>query len=474
VVAASLSRQVSWLCLGYGGRTLAFLGLNVLLAQRLGPEQYGAVSLFLAVGAAIAYLAGAWPFQAVPMLVAEGRGVGETFRAAALAALAGAVVLTAGALPLAGALLGGEPGLLVLVLVYASAQLALQGAYSVLQTLGRARAIAAVQTGERVLALAVVAVIAATAGLGDREAQLALAVSAVVAAVIVLVPLARRAGLLRRSGTPAVRPGTIGRTVGLLAVVTTGSYVVAWVDLLLLGAFRSDAEVGHYALAYQVMTLVLQLGSLWIVVALPEYARRRARDPAATEQLPPPAQLAAAARLWSAGVAGVAVASALLLTTVFGAGFAASMGPLVVLLAGACVLAGYFAAVPVLMAQRRLRALATVTVGAIVTNVGLDLVLIPAVGAWGAAVATTAQTLAVTAAVLWLAAGPRAVLTQLGAVAPVLAALLVLAAEPRRAELLGAVVAVAAGVALCAARSLRGGGAARAAVGPGVLRGPVR
>ena len=62
----------SWLALGYLGRTLAYLSLTTILARSLDPGAFGRLSVFLAVGAGIAALAGSWPFLSVPLLVGRG------------------------------------------------------------------------------------------------------------------------------------------------------------------------------------------------------------------------------------------------------------------------------------------------------------------------------------------------------------------------------------------------------------------
>jgi hypothetical protein len=89
-------------------------------------------------------------------------------------------------------------------------------------------------------------------------------------------------------------------------------------------------------------------------------------------------------------------------------------------------------------------------------NVGLDFALIPAVGIWGPAVATAAQSLLSRVVVLGTLPGRRAFLRAGAAALPVALAVGGLAAAPEEPVLLVAAGAVAALAAAWAARVLRG------------------
>ena len=451
-----LGRDFSWVSAGYVVRSLAFLALTAVLAAALGPAGYGELSLFLALGATIAFLAASWPFLAVPVLASGGGPIGAVFRPALALAGAGAVLSTAIAVPLAAASIGGDAESLALLIVYGGAALLLQGLYSVLQTEGRMRAIAAAQSADRLAALALVGLIAALASVTVRNAELAIALSAAAVCAGLYAVISRRTPLLRTS-VAAEGPGMAGvlRAVGPMAVVTVCSYVVAWIDLLILAAFRPDADVGLYALAYQIFTFVLQVGSLWIVVALPESSRRAAAGEDRVEALLPERRLRAGIGLWAASVALLALAAAVALTLVFGPDFEGSAGPLMVLLASAALIAPYLAAVPVMIALGRTGELALISVAGAALNVTLDLALIPAIGIWGPAVATAAQNVAVTIAVGWVVLGPRRSAALAALAMPAAGGAGLLAADPREPVLIVGATLLAAVAIVSWLRSLR-------------------
>ncbi|HEY1853541.1 MAG TPA: hypothetical protein VGG40_03055, partial [Solirubrobacterales bacterium] len=75
-----LSRDVGWLWAGYLARSLGYFGLILLFTRELGTSGFGQLSLFLAVTLGVSQVAGSWPFLAVPVLHAQGRSIGASFR----------------------------------------------------------------------------------------------------------------------------------------------------------------------------------------------------------------------------------------------------------------------------------------------------------------------------------------------------------------------------------------------------------
>jgi len=223
-----LLRDLTWLWSGYVLRSVAYLGVVALLGRLLGPSGYGSVSLFIAVATGIGYVAGSWPFLSLPVLVARGASLGRTFGTALLVACAGAVVAAAILLPFAGSLINGGPAIVATACAYALGLILLQGLYGVFQTRGEMHGIAAAQTGERVLSLAVLGALSAVAGLTVGRADAAIAASA--CAVAALGLCARRHALRARPGAP-VSVRKITHAVGPMAVVATCAYVIASIDL---------------------------------------------------------------------------------------------------------------------------------------------------------------------------------------------------------------------------------------------------
>ena len=400
--APDLRVGAAWLAGGFAIRSAAYLGTALVLARLLGPADYGQLSLFIALSAGVAYLAGSWPVLAVPVLVAEKQSLAAALRGAMAVSGAAATFLFVLALPFALSLESPATAVAALA-IYAVALLVLQAVYGLWQTQERMPPIAAAQGAERVIALAAVGALAAGGAATLVGARFAVTAGAVAVAVVAL------AGPLRRSGALRAHTGrsaqAVLRAVGALAIVAACSYGVAYVDVLVLGALRGDRDVGVYAVAYQVFTFVLQLGSLWTIVALPRQAREVVVGNA-VEAMLPRKRLLPAVRLWAGGVLIVACAAAVGLEPLFGSPYSEAVGPLMLLLSSAGVLAVYFACVPVLIAQRRTRWLAQLSIAGIVVNIVGDLVLIPWIGIWGPAVATGLQNLGVTTALAVSTLGP--------------------------------------------------------------------
>jgi stage V sporulation protein B len=448
-VSRRLLRDLTWLSSGYATRSVIYLGIVALLGRLLGPSGYGDVALFIAVSSGIGYLAGAWPFLAVPVLAAGGESIAATFRAALLTACAGAAVAAVVLLPLSPSLTHGGAAVLPLICVYALALILLQGLYAVFQTRGEMRGIAAAQTGERALSLVLLALIAGLGGLTVLRADVSLAAAACVTGGAGF--LARRR-VLRRGDSTRVPVTRILHSVGPMAIVGISAYVIASIDVLILAAFRSRHDVGVYALAYQIVTFVMQFGSLWIVATLPHHSRAAAKG-ADQRALLAPRELAPTLALWNALIAAVAIASTLAVPLVVGTAFTASLGPLMVLLASVVPLGAYFAAVSVAIAVKKTRLLAVISICGALINVVLDLALVPVIGIWGPAVATLAQNVFAVTVTLWALAGLRAMADILLRTALLAStAVLLLAAAPRNPILL-AVVVVATGAAVLVSRT---------------------
>ncbi len=451
-----LYRDVGWLWSGYLGRSLAYLGLAVVLTRALGPSQFGELSLFLALTLGVSQVAGSWPFLAIPVLSGRERTIAAAFRPAArVAAMATAASLVV-AIPVSIAIHSRAVVSVLALVVYSIALVALQGIYAVQQTEGRMSEIAAVQTGERVVGLLAVLAAVAVSSLSVLAAEAVLAGSAAVTVLAAFSLVGRRQGLLHH--VPGDHPDHLVRTVmdavGPMGIVSICSYGVAWADIFVLAAFRSNADVGVYSLAYQVFTFAVQLGSMWMVATLPRHARATAAGDEVHEQLPV-GRIVSATSLWGAAVAVGAVAVGTLMPHIFGSGFKDAAAPLAVLLVGTIFLVGYFAVTPVLLAAGRTKLLARVALVSAAINIGLDLILIPPLGVVGPAVATTAQALFGLVALVLVAIDRRALERLLLAGGPCTVALVALAFDPTSPPLIALTLAAAllsAGIGL---RSLR-------------------
>ncbi len=253
-------------------------------------------------------------------------------------------------------------------------------------------------------------------------------------------------------------------SVGAMGIVSLCSYGVAWADIFILAAFRSNSEVGVYSLAYQIFTFVAMLGSLWAVAALPVHARSTASGEGLAEQLPVP-RLLAYAGLWSALIAAAAVCSVVVLPYAFGPEFAAAAPPLLVLLAGSGIFAAaYFVVLPGLIGAGHTSLVAKVAAGSVVINIVLDLILVPKLGVMGPALATVGQSIFGTAALAGKVLGVGATLRVFAVGTPAVVGTTLLAIKPDDAGLAVTCAAIAIGTGLWAlgmTRRVRGLPAAR-------------
>jgi O-antigen/teichoic acid export membrane protein len=438
--------QYGWLVLGYGGRTAAYLALTAILAATLDPAQFGRLSVFLAIGAGVAAVAGAWPFLAVPVLASRTGDVRAPLRGASLlAAGTGALALLA-VLPLADLLLD-DPGAGVLVALgaYALALVALQATYAVLQTQERMRSIALVQTAERALAAVLVGVLAAAGLLGVEEARGSVAVAATIAAAAAGAVVLRGLPRSSRASNRASDVRRVLRAVGPMGVVAVCGYLVAWFDVLALSLLADDRTVGLYALAYQVFTVPVQIAGLWIVATLP----RHAREGAGADDRPSAAMVLG----WAGLVALLAAAAALLLRVGFGDEYRAAAAPALVLMASVPPLVFYFVGVPILLADGRAKVLAVMSIAGAIVNIVIDVALIPSLGLWAPVIATVMQNVGVTLAMVAVLRGRLD--ARLLLAVPAVSAVAAAAVAPRSAGTLAAMLIVGGTCLVVGGRELR-------------------
>ena len=451
-----LYRDIGWLWSGYVGRSIAYLGLAVVLTRALGPSRFGELSLFLAMTLGVSQVAGSWPFLAIPVLSGRERSIAAAFRPAArVAAIATAAALVV-AIPVSIAIHSRAVISVAALVVYSIALVGLQAIYAVQQTEGRMSEIAVLQTAERCVGLLAVLVAVAVSTLSVLGAEAVLAASAAVTCVAAFALVGRREGLLRRS--PGDHPDHPVRTVidavGPMGVVSVCAYGVAWADIFVLAAFRSNADVGVYSLAYQVFTFAVQMGSMWMVAALPRHARATAAGDQVHEQLPVEGVVAGTS-LWATAVAVGSVVVGFALPHVFGSGFEDAAAPLAVLLLGTIFTIGYFAVSPALLAAGKARLLAKVAIYSVAINLALDLILVPLIGVMGPAIATAAQTIFGAVVLILVAMGRRALERVLLAGAPCALALAALAFDPTSPILVAITLAAAAASAVVGLSALR-------------------
>jgi O-antigen/teichoic acid export membrane protein len=177
-----------------------------------------------------------------------------------------------------------------------------------------------------------------------------------------------------------------------LIAFTASQYVIQAIDLIIVRAFKSTAQVGVYAFAYQVFTTLQALATVAPQVLTPLFVSARTAHSEALvrryfERVVPQALF-----VGSVGAGLVIPILPFVVPALFGSGFKGSVEPLAVLLIGLVLLLLSNLLAPVVVLHERSRPVAALnTVGAVV-NVGADVLLLGPLhaGIVAAAAATTA------------------------------------------------------------------------------------
>ena len=313
----------------------------------------------------------------------------------AAASTAAAAALLAGAPALAGAV--GDPALTPLLRLVA---LALPGAVLAEALLAasqgwrtqRAHALVG-RVLEPLLRLSLTGV-ALAAGAGTTGAVVALVASSWTAAVVAAVVLrrwTRRAAPPRDGGRPA-RVVEVRRVLSFSAVSWVASMAASglvWADVLLLGALADQAAVGAYGVATRLAALVVLAGPPVVGAATPHLAHLLH-----VGDLAQAARVYASATRWTlvlALPAAVVVARhPAELLGVFGPAFPAAAAVTLVLLVGHLVGAAAGPCTALLTMAGRVHLSMAVNVAVLLGDVVLVLLLVPRLGAVGAALAWAA------------------------------------------------------------------------------------
>lgn len=369
--------------LTYGSRLLVTalgLAISVVSARGLGPEGRGRLAVAVTATGVLVQLANLGLSSAIIYAVSRRarrapRALGLAYTAAG-ALLAGAVL----AFGVANSVGLGWP-LAGLVVAWAPIQLLTVLQDQVFLGLRRLPVYTAIQLGSRLAAL----------GAAGAAAWLApgnvLAFATGQVAVEGCAALAG-AGLLARSGVaPRVWSWRWLRPVRAIALRALPPLLFGFLlvrsDILLVGWFHPPAVVGSYALAAQLVDLLLLFPSTVGVVLFPRLAR--SADPARDT-----ARLSRNVGLALAGVAAaMAVMGAPVIALVFGRDFAPAYRSLLLLLPGAVAL-GYETVLAQFFASRGFPAfLSRYWSGVFALNLLGNLLLIPTLGAMGAALTSS-------------------------------------------------------------------------------------
>ncbi|MFI7044499.1 lipopolysaccharide biosynthesis protein [Streptosporangium sandarakinum] len=177
-------------------------------------------------------------------------------------------------------------------------------------------------------------------------------------------------------------------------------HLLLTVDVLLLNAFVSPAEVGLYTTAMAFLSLARIPTDAMAQVTLPH----QAVEDESSAQGATLRTIRLNLLLSSISVGALAVASPTLIPLLYGAPFAGSVTPLLFLATGMVAWSLLRPVEQYLVRLRRPMTMASVAVGALTANLGMNAVLIPRYGAAGAALASSVSYTAMAVVeVLWFA-----------------------------------------------------------------------
>jgi O-antigen/teichoic acid export membrane protein len=266
--------------------------------------------------------------------------------------------------------------------------------------------VAVLQAHERIRWIAISTVVEKALYVGLGVTALLLGYGVLVLATITVVGAA--VGLLldlwwfsRLTRQSDVRAGWQGLELGGLFVRALPFFSVAFfgavyfrVDVVILSLMRSDAVVGYYGAAYRLFQATYILPKAFLFALFPVFCRLSAREDDA---------LAAAGQkgldlLLLIGLPlalGICVLADEIVAVLYGSEFAASVPLLRTLSFGVALMYANGVFVQLLIATERQRKLAVTAGVAALLNIGINFMLIPTLGALGAAVATVATEAAV-------------------------------------------------------------------------------
>jgi O-antigen/teichoic acid export membrane protein len=407
VVARNTLSQIGARCYSLA---LSF-AITILLARDLGVAGYGSfVIVLMLVG-----LAGIVADLGTQTVLVRSLAAGDDADVRAVAGLRlalgfGAALL---ALALAFALYGAQHRVILGIAIALPAIVlnALTGtASALLQARLRLELVAAAEAVTQTISFALIALVVAR---GSSFAAVVVVVAAVAA-----VHAALLLGLVRRSGGLAPRVDVVAWRRILRAAVPVGASVLVAtvyfrVDALILASLRGPAAAGVYGIAYRPVEALGGFAPLYVASLFPLLALAASQDTARVRTL-----LARGSRTIAAAslpVALVGVAAAPLVVRILGGGaYGHAVTPLRILLAGLPLLALNGLCGAAVVALSRQRDALVLNLAMLAFNVALNLALVPAYGASGAAIAATASEVLLLAAQVVLlrrvVGAPRAVL----------------------------------------------------------------
>jgi len=396
------------------GSAVMLVALTMIAGRWLPASEYGKFSFAIALATIVETLMdiGLGPVT-VRTVARDGAGAGTLFRHVLGLKIAwGALGLVA--LLIAAPIMRHDPTVIracYLMGISSAIRSYVLSARGLLQGLNRFDLEAVTVIADRGLLL-VLGTLTLIAGFGLFGLSLAFVVARLLMFVVVTMIVKRVTGSARPTYDRAVwmELQTAALPLGFFLITLT---LYTYIDTVILGIMRTDAETGWYAASYRVYEGLMYAPSAFATVLTPRFSQLFVDDPRRLRTLFQRSLLGSAAAAVLVGGIAVLLARPMMLLF-YGAAYEAAVPPLQVLAGGSifvfCTWILHSAAIAINL-DRRL--VATTAIG-LVTNIALNIAFIPSRGITGAAWATViAEALTVTLLFAQVqrrlrAAGPRA------------------------------------------------------------------
>lgn len=273
-----------------------------------------------------------------------------------------------------------------------------------LETSGRFKVSAAGQVLSQAGYVGAIAFLFVSASHGSPTVVLSLVLASTVTLAIGLAPFVWRRGVVPVSVDAQLLRRMLWLSAPMIGLMVA-QYVLASVDVIVLRMFRSQTDVGVYAVAYQAYTVLSAAAISVTAVLTPLFvslrmAGRQNLVEGYIRSATPQALLVIAC-----GFALVIPTVSLMVPVVFGDSFSAATEPLAILVVGLAFLFAAYLVAPILTLYEQTRAIALFTCVAAVINVVGDVVMLGVLhmGIEAPAVATDAGLLYLFLAFFWRA-----------------------------------------------------------------------
>jgi O-antigen/teichoic acid export membrane protein len=370
------------------GSAVLLVALTMIAGRFLPAAEYGKFSFAIALATIVETLMdiGLGPVT-VRTVARDGAGAGTLFRHVLGLKIAwGALGLVV--LLIAAPILRSDPAVIhacYLMGISSAIRSYVLSARGLLQGLNRFDLETVTVVADRGLLL-VLGTLVLAAGYGLYGLSVAFVVARLLMFVVVTVIVKRVTGSAVPTYDRAVwiELQTAALPLGFFLITLT---LYTYIDTVILGIMRTDAETGWYAASYRVYEGLMYAPSAFATVLTPRFSQMFVDDPAGLRSLFRRSLLGSALAALVIGGAGVFLARPMLLLF-YGAAYVAAVPPLQVLAGGSifvfCTWILHAAAISTNL-DRRL--VGTTAIG-LITNIALNILFIPRLGITGAAWAT--------------------------------------------------------------------------------------